>query len=114
MDYSKNTNDVKMVSFGKMNVSLAAFITLIVGILASLLIIFISPNAIGIIFAIYILLSVLLTSYNINCTQLGHCKLWAWTLTVLFIISVSSAALAFATKPALPKSLLSTKLNSKK
>ena len=35
--------------------------------------------------ALSILLGGFITAYNVNCTVVGHCSVWAWLLTLIFI-----------------------------
>lgn len=91
-------SDVKMYSIGSLHISRAALITLLVGILASVVILIVAPNAYGVMVAIYVLLVVMLVSYNINCTLLGHCKVYAWFLTIFYSVSLISSVAFFALK----------------
>lgn len=76
----------KMIKVGKIEMTRASFIVLLVGICTSVACLIIAPNLVGVIMAIYFLLSVILVAYNINCTQLGKCYTWAWILTVVYIL----------------------------
>ena len=113
--------DVKMFSIGKLHISRAALIALSLGILASIIILIVSPNVYGAMVAIYILLVAMLVSYNINCNLLGHCKVFAWVLTVLYTISLVSSVAFFTmqtfkakgTASAAPKFSIKTPLSRK-
>ena len=88
MDFKTNSMDVKMVSVGHLNMTLASFIVVVGGFLLATVIIALSPSSVGIFSALFILLGSVLSAYNINCAQLGHCQTWAWVLTTLYILGV--------------------------
>jgi hypothetical protein len=90
--------EVKMVTIGQYHMSLASCIVLAVGLTFSIVILFALPNVFGLIMGSYILLSVVLIAYNINCVQLGHCKIWAWVLTAVYIFGVVSSMLMYYNK----------------
>lgn len=37
--------------------------------------------------ALSLLLGGFVAAYNVNCTVVGHCNVWAWFLTVIFIFN---------------------------
>ena len=79
--FSKNTNGVNMISIGKFKITVSAFTTLCVGVVACIVMFFMGK--LGMIFSIVILVSSSIAAYNINCAQLGHCSVWAWILVAL-------------------------------
>lgn len=93
-----NTNDSDKTKFymlaGK-KIARPAFITLLSGIILALVIAIFIPY--GVFIAIYVLLIFLLLSYNINCTLVGHCKTWAWILTVIYLIYVTISVIVIFT-----------------
>lgn len=96
-----NTNsNIKMIPFAGTKVSRASFCVLLAGITVSILLaIFLPlPLPVSILIAIYVLLMALLAAYNVNCVQVGHCKVWAWILTGLYIFSVAISALVLLMK----------------
>ena len=91
----QKTNDIRMVTIGHFKLSLAAFITLVAGMCVSLLLLILAPNIYGALSMIYILLVAILFAYGINCTLLGHCKVFAWVLTILYTLSAVSSSIYF-------------------
>lgn len=99
--YPTNPNsNIKMIPFAGTKVSRASFCVLLAGITVSILLaIFLPlPLPVSILIAIYVLLMALLAAYNVNCVQVGHCKVWAWILTGLYIFSVAISALVLLMK----------------
>lgn len=75
---------IKMIDFFGIKISLNAYIILIAGLIMCIVIMFIGP--LGPLFGVIAFLFVILSAYNVNCTLVGHCKVWAWFLTVFYII----------------------------
>jgi hypothetical protein len=84
-------NNVRTVSFLGVKISLASFLSLIAGIIVAVLTIFVAPKPFGIFFGLVLLGSACLAAYNVNCTQVGHCHVWAWILAVIYIIGAVGA-----------------------
>ena len=100
MEFKTNSMDVKMVSIGHLNMTLSSFIVLIAGLLLVIITLILSPTTLGLISATSFALVSILGAYNINCAQLGHCQVWAWILTSLYIVGVCLSVLtAFKFNP---------------
>ena len=80
----EKTNDVRTIDFFGIKISLNAYIILIAGLIMCIILIFIAPY--GPLFASIAFLMVIAAAYNVNCVQVGHCKIWAWALTIFYII----------------------------
>ena len=107
MDSVVSDNQVKMVTVGSWKITLAALITLISGLV--LAVVFLFMGRFGLILSMWVLLLFVLASYNVNCAQMGHCRVWAWTLTILYVVYVTIIAVAALTK----KETILAKLNKK-
>jgi hypothetical protein len=93
----KMQHEIKYIEvFGK-KISRAAFYTLVSGIFLSLVVSVFVPY--GFFIGVYILLVVLLASYNVNCAQVGHCHVWAWILTIIYIVYVSISIIIIIANP---------------
>jgi hypothetical protein len=78
------SQQVKMIDFFGIKISLNAYIILMAGLIMCIIMMFIGPY--GPLIGIVAFLFVILSAYNVNCTLIGHCKVWAWFLTVFYII----------------------------
>lgn len=74
-----------MISVGALRVTLPAFIVLIAGLVLATVIAFTLPK-VGIAFSLFLLLSAVITAYNINCVQVGHCVAWGWFLAIVNVV----------------------------
>lgn len=90
-------NDVRTVHFMGVKISLAAFLSLIAGIIVAILTMVAAPKPFGIFAGLLLLGGACLASYNVNCTQVGHCHVWAWVLTAVYIVGAVSAIIGFMT-----------------
>jgi hypothetical protein len=90
-------NEIVYVDFFGKKISRAAFYTLVAGILFALTISLFIPY--GGFIGLYILLVFLLMSYNVNCAQVGHCHVWAWILTTIYIVYVILSVIIILTNP---------------
>lgn len=81
---SKNQSEYKMVSIGPFKITLAAFITFVAGIFVAIALLF--AGSIGPMMSLFTLFVFMILSYNVNCLQLGHCNIWAWFLTIVYVI----------------------------
>ena len=90
-------NDDRSVHFLGVKISLAAFLSLIAGIIVAILAIVTAPKPFGIFFGLVLLGSACLASYNVNCSQVGHCHVWAWILTVIYVFGAVGAIISFMT-----------------
>ena len=75
---------VKMVSLFNKRITYNAYLTLLAGLVMSLTFAFTIPH--GVFIGLYILLMFTLLAYNVNCVQVGHCSMWAWILTAVYVI----------------------------
>jgi hypothetical protein len=88
-------SNVKFVNMFGRKISRAAFYTLFAGVVFAIVISVFIPY--GIFIGVYILLVFLLLSYNVNCAQVGHCYVWAWILTFIYVTYVSLSVLIIIT-----------------
>ena len=79
-------NGKKIITIGKLKISYPSFIMAISGIVVSIILSFF----INIWFGISVLPVFLLAAYNVNCSIVGHCYVWAWILTSLFLLQLIS------------------------
>ena len=77
----------RTVQIGSMQVCYPAFVTLICGLIISILISASGNLWLGILtFGVF-----LVTSYNVNCVVVGNCTTWAWVLMCVYIFYVLAA-----------------------
>jgi hypothetical protein len=76
--------EIKTIDFFGIRISLNAYIILIVGFIVCIILIFMPPY--GPFAAAILLLFVVIAAYNVNCLLVGHCKIWAWVVTIVYII----------------------------
>lgn len=104
--------NVKMVQIGNLKITVNALIILVTSIIMSVVLLFAVPMPIGAIFSIAVLLGGAFVSYNVNCVQVGHCRIWAIILVVIYVVNVVAIMLRlFMFKPSLESYSL---MNSKK
>lgn len=78
-DFAKRT-----VKIGNIHVCYPAFVTLICGLITSLLIAATANIWLGILtFGVF-----LVTTYNVNCVVVGNCTTWAWILMSIYVFYV--------------------------
>ena len=87
----EETKDYRIIKIGKLKISLQSLIIVIGGIFLSLILSVFLNIWVG----LGLLPIFLLSAYNVNCTLVGHCTIWAWILTSLFLIQVLSYLLIF-------------------
>ena len=74
----------RTVRIGSVEVCYPAFVTLICGLIISILISVSGSLWLGILtFGVF-----LVTTYNVNCVVVGNCTTWAWILMFIFIFFV--------------------------
>jgi len=72
------------VRIGSIEVCYPAFVTLICGLIISILISVSGSIWLGIVtFGVF-----LITTYNVNCVVVGNCTTWAWILMFIYIFYV--------------------------
>lgn len=108
---TNTTTDVKMVQLGSVKITLAAFVTLVAGLVLAVALFFV--GSFGPILSVYVLLVFMLLSYNVNCAQLGHCKVWAWFLTIVYVFYALVIVFATFTKKDLLVKALSEKMKKR-
>ena len=84
---SMNTFAKRTVKIGTIEICYPAFVTLLCGLVISILI-----TASGNLWLGILTLGVfLLTTYNVNCVVVGNCTTWAWVLMSMYVLYVISA-----------------------
>lgn len=81
----------------KPKITLASKVVLAAGLFLSVLLVLLAPKPFNIWAGLYFVVVTSLASYNVNCAQVGHCYLWAWVLTSIFIVSVIMSVVALST-----------------
>lgn len=95
----RDNREVKMIHlFDGVWISRPAFWVLFFGLIFSIIIMFTAPKYSGIIAGPIVFLVVILLTYNINCFMVGHCQIWAWMLTVLYILFIILAVISMLFK----------------
>ena len=97
-----NTFAKRTVKIGSIEICYPAFVTLICGLVISLLI----SGSGNLWLGIFTLGVFLLTTYNVNCVVVGNCTTWAWVLMslyILYVISAVAVATGFSKLRGVPK-----------
>ena len=76
---------MKTVTLFGVTMSLTAFIIALMGVVVSLVIVVSFPKIWP--FGVLFMLMTFLGAYNVNCVVYGHCKVFAWFLTVMFLLN---------------------------
>jgi len=74
----------KIITVGSIKMTLPSFMTLMAGVVLSIVMALRSKW----LYSIVLLISFSLTSYTINCTVVGHCTSWAWVLAIFNTLNV--------------------------
>ena len=85
MSTTEEPQKVRMVSFGGVKISMNAYMIVIAGIILSVTLAFLVPQ-VGPLVGLFVLFLFMVLSYNVNCVLLGHCHIWAWFLTITYLI----------------------------
>jgi len=89
---------MKTITIGSLTISQQAFIVAITGLVVGLVLLVTLPKGFKVLGLISILTS-FVASYNVNCTLVGQCVVWAWVLTAMAIFNaVVYVVLAFTNK----------------
>jgi hypothetical protein len=96
---------VKPVQIGSLSVTLPALITAVCGLLLGL----VCGLKIHIVLGLTIPLTFLVGAYNVNCTVVGHCNIWASFLTGMYVVYTIMFALVVMLKGKQVISLLKKK-----
>ena len=78
-----------MMSVGSLKITQQAFIISIVGAIVGILIAMKGMVIPGLI----VMFGAFLAAYNSNCTVVGHCNIWAWTLAIVYSLSLTMLVL---------------------
>jgi len=73
-----------MISFGPLKVTQQAFFIALIGLAIS---IFMAAKGLAMP-ALIVLAGAFLAAYNANCTVIGHCDMWAWTLFIIYALNM--------------------------
>jgi hypothetical protein len=94
---AEQKDEIRTIDFFGIKISLNAYIILIAGLIMCIILIFVAPY--GPLVASISFLLVIAAAYNVNCVQVGHCKIWAWVLTIAYIIfCIVNVMTMYATK----------------
>ena len=81
-------NKPKHVQLFGVQVSVNAVIVLSLGLMMSVVMLLL-PSGKRAVAALSMLLTTCVVSYNINCSLVGHCAVWAWILTAVFVTDMA-------------------------
>lgn len=89
-----------LIQIGSLRISVQALVVAIAGIVFSMAMSYIIGIMIpyGYIVGLFLLPVFLLAAYSINCMIVGECVVWAWILTVLYVINFLATLVAFTVK----------------
>jgi hypothetical protein len=107
----RQEDSVRIVTIGSLKLTLAAFITLLSGVVLALGIALLGGAFTFV--SLYVLLLFVVIAYNVNCAQVGHCKVWAWFLTIVYVVYASIFTLAILTNKESIKKVFASKFLKK-
>jgi hypothetical protein len=84
----------RFVKIGSLTVSVQAAIVAACGVAVGLL----AAYYVNVFVGVLMMIPFFVNAYGINCTIVGHCTIWAWTLCIVYVLST---VLIFARKFAL-------------
>ena len=100
----------RTVQIGSVNICYPAFVTLLSGLVISLLIAVNGNMWLGL-----LTLGVfLLTTYNVNCVVVGNCTTWAWVLMSIYILYALANVAIFSGLSKMKNSLGNMPMNMSK
>jgi uncharacterized membrane protein len=73
-----------MIQVGALKMTHQAFIIAVIGALTG---IFAGLKGMAVP-GLIVMAGAFLAAYNVNCTVVGHCDIWAWTLVVIYAINL--------------------------
>lgn len=76
-----------MVNFMGEKITQQAYLIALAGIVLAVIVVALTLNMQGVVIALALLLSFFIYAYNVNCTIVGKCHIWAWLLTILYILN---------------------------
>ena len=83
MDFSlSKINNIYYIQIGQHNISVTAFITVLVGSLLAFIVAFFTQNSIYT--ALSILAASMIMAYEINCYEVGQCTSLAWITSITY------------------------------
>jgi Na+-translocating ferredoxin:NAD+ oxidoreductase RnfE subunit len=77
----------QMVNFMGEKITQQAYLIALAGIVLAVIVVALTLNMQGVVIALALLLSFFIYAYNVNCTIVGKCHVWAWLLTILYILN---------------------------
>lgn len=77
----------QMVNFMGEKITQQAYLIALAGIILAVIVVALTLNMQGVVIALALLLSFFIYAYNVNCTIVGKCHVWAWLLTILYILN---------------------------
>jgi hypothetical protein len=92
----------KFITIGQLTVSKQAFYVALFGIILSIVTIIVAPFLFP--STVLMLALIFLAAYNINCTIVGSCHIWAWVLTIFYIIMLGTNIAIILANPSVLKS----------
>jgi len=80
----KSSDSIYFIQLGNTKISLTAFITLLSGFILAAAIVLYLPNSYNM--AMFIIIGAIIAAYEINCSEVGKCDIWAWSLTAFYFM----------------------------
>jgi Na+-translocating ferredoxin:NAD+ oxidoreductase RnfE subunit len=77
----------QMVNFMGEKITQQAYLIALAGIVLAVIVVALTLSMQGVVIALALLLSFFIYAYNVNCTIVGKCHVWAWLLTILYILN---------------------------
>jgi Na+-translocating ferredoxin:NAD+ oxidoreductase RnfE subunit len=90
----------QMVNFMGERITQQAYLIALAGIVLAVIVVAMTLSMTGVMVGLALLLSFFIYAYNVNCTIVGKCHMWAWLLTVLYVLNALTVGtgLLFARK----------------
>lgn len=79
MDFSAS----RIITIGSLKMTMPAFVTCITAILLGAFLTFKGQPVVG----LGLMFGMFVNAYTVNCTVVGHCNSWAWTLAVVYALT---------------------------
>jgi Na+-translocating ferredoxin:NAD+ oxidoreductase RnfE subunit len=77
----------QMVNFMGEKITQQAYLIALAGIVLAVIVVALTLSMQGVVISLALLLSFFIYAYNVNCTIVGKCHVWAWLLTILYILN---------------------------
>ena len=110
--YSSYQNDSTM-NFAGIKITPAAYLLLIISIILVIVVVFTIPFPKGIIVGLILLFGLLLTVYSVNCYQVGHCKVLAWIVSIIYVVYLAYITMVLLFGKGKQSKIITRKLLSK-